>query len=89
MKRLEFLKSSLSEGDNVEALATRLQKEDKRFLRRHTRELEDSLEDMEVELENRLRSDVAVDKATLDLFSKMENIKEEIKTTKSFQEKYV
>lgn len=89
MKRLEFLKSSLSEGDNVEALATRLHKEDKRFLRRHTRELEDSLEDMEVELENRLRSDVAVDKATLDLFSKMENIKEEIKTTKAFQEKYV
>lgn len=89
MKRLEFLKSSISEGDNVEALATRLQKEDKRFLRRYTRELEDSLEDTEVELENRLRADVAVDKATLDLFSKMENIKEEIKTTKAFQEKYV
>lgn len=66
MKRRELLQSNLTEEKNVKTVVDTTVAKDQKFLKRAKRDLEDEIEDAEESLKNRLSSDTAIDKATIE-----------------------
>jgi hypothetical protein len=90
MKRVELLKQSLTEDKNVDLTIEKAVKDDKRFINRSARSIEDQIEDQEAKLEERLSSNTPLDASTIEsVFGNIKTLKEKLNLYKEFQEKYL
>lgn len=90
MKRKELLSATFSEEKNQESVLAEINKSDQRFLKRSKRDLEDKIEDLEMELENRLKSKTPLDKSVVEVtYQSLVDAKEELSLYKSFEENYI
>lgn len=89
MKRLELLNDSLGEKKDVQVLSKAVLSEDKKFMRRHIRDLEETVEDLESSLKARLSSDVPLDKSVLELYSQLDSAQDRLETAEYFMDSYL
>lgn len=90
MNRKQLLELSLNEDKNVENLVDVALSEDKRFIKRAKRNLEDEIEDLQAELRKRLSSNTPVDKSVVEVsYSQIKLKKEMLETYKSFESEYL
>jgi hypothetical protein len=90
MKRQELLQLRLNEDKQLETQITQTLKDDKKFIRRAKRDLEDSIEDLEAELQKRLSSEVALDKSIVEVhFTQLLAKKELLNTYEQFEKNYL
>lgn len=90
MKRNELLKQNLTEEKNVEVLVSDVAEQDRRFLKREQRALEDQIEDLQVELKKRLSSKSPLDKSTVEVtYGAIKTAKDSLKLYKEFQEEFI
>jgi hypothetical protein len=86
MNRKNLLEANLTEGQNVATVVTGVLAKDGKFLRKEKRNLEDSLEEAEEKLEERLTSNAPLDKSTVEvLFSNILDIEAKIKLYQKFE----
>ena len=90
MKRKELLEAGLTEEKNVTTVVTKTIKEDSKFLTRAKRDLEDKIQDLEDQLENRLSSQTALDKSVIEsLFNSIKENKTTLELYKEFEKTYI
>ena len=90
MKRNELLKQNLTEEKNVEVLVADVAEQDRRFLKREKRALEDAIEDLEVELKKRLSAKNPLDKSIVEVtYQAIKEKKELLNLYKSFENEHL
>ena len=90
MKRSELLKENLTEEKNVDVLVSDVQEQDRRFIKREKRNLEDQIEDLAVELKKRLSSKTPLDKSTIEVtYQAIKDKKQILDTYKEFEKEYL
>jgi len=90
MNRKQLLENSLTEEKNVASLIETTVAADTKFLKREKRNLEDTVEDLEEQLKQRLSSNTSLDKSTVEvMFTKVKDAKALLATYKEFEETYV
>lgn len=90
MKRKELLTATFSEEKNQETVLAEITKTDQRFIKRSKRDLEDKIEDLETELENRLKSKTPLDKSVVEVtYQALVDARKELSLYHSFEEKYL
>jgi hypothetical protein len=90
MRRKNLLEANLTEGQNVATVVTGVLAKDGKFLRKEKRNLEDSLEEAEEKLEERLTSNAPLDKSTVEvLFSNILDIEAKIKLYQKFESTFL
>lgn len=90
MNRKELLELSLNEDKNVINLVDVAISEDKRFIKRTKRNLEDEIEDLQVGLKKRLSSNMPVDGSVVEVtYAKIAEVKERLNLYKSFESEYL
>lgn len=67
MKRKDLLELALTENKNVSTVVASITKKDAKILEKLRRDLTDDIEKLEDELEERLSSNVPLDKATVEV----------------------
>lgn len=76
MNRKALLQAGLTENKNVETLVASTLKQDKKILAKAVRDLDDSIEETEEALEERLTSNVALDKSVVEVtYKKLQDLK--------------
>lgn len=87
MKRKELLSANLSEEKNVTTVVTNTMAKDTKFIRKAKRDLEDLIEEAEEKLEDRLSSNLPIDKSTVEmLFQGLITLKATLKLYEQFEE---
>lgn len=90
MKRNELLKQNLTEEKNVEVLVSDVAEQDKRFIKREKRALEDQIEDLQVDLKKRLGAKTPLDKSTIEVtYQAIKTAKETLELYKEFEKEYL
>lgn len=90
MKRQEMLKSTLTKESKEEVLITKTSKEDKKFITRSKRELEDAIEDLEKQMNDRLEQPVPLDKSVVEvLYFNISETKAKLALYESFEKSYL
>ena len=90
MNRKELLELSLNEDKNVTNLVSSALNDDKKFIKRAKRNLEDEIEDLESELKNRLSSSTPLDKSVIEVtYSQINDKMETLSLYESFEEEYL
>ena len=90
MNRKELLELSLNEDKNVINLVNVAISEDKRFIKRAKRNLEDEIEDLQVDLKNRLSSNSPVDASVVEVtYGQIKSIKEKLDLYVQFEKEYL
>ena len=90
MKRNDLLKQNLTEEKNVEVLVSDVAEQDRRFLKREQRALEDQIEDLQVELKKRLSSKSPLDKSTVEVtYAAIKTAKDKLELYKEFDKEFV
>lgn len=67
MNRKELLSANLSEEKNVTTVVTNTLAKDAKFIKKAKRDLEDRIEDAEEKLEERLSSNIPLDKSVVEV----------------------
>jgi hypothetical protein len=90
MNRRQLLASALTEEKNVSTLVATTIKKDNKVLSKAKRDLQDSLDEAEEALEQRLSTDAPLDKSVVEvLFAKVKNLKESIQLYEEFEKEYL
>lgn len=90
MKRQELLSVSFSQEKNQEVLVKEILAKDNKFIKREIRNLEDKIEDLEEELNARLKSQSALDSSTITvLFAGIKGAEKTLELYKEFQKEYL
>jgi len=85
-----LLQASLTEQKNVDSVVEKTQKADEKFLKRAKRDLEDTIEELETQLEERLSSSTPLDKSTVEnLFQSIVDNKAMLELYKEFEKEYI
>lgn len=89
MKRATLLQSGLTEEKNVQSVVATTVAKDQKFIKREKRNLEDSIEDDEEQLSQRLQSELPVDKSTIEvLYKGIQEKKEKLELYKAFETEF-
>lgn len=89
MKRATLLQSGLTEEKNVQSVVATTVAKDQKFIKREKRNLEDSIEDDEEQLSQRLQSELPVDKSTIEvLYKGIQEKKERLELYKAFETEF-
>jgi hypothetical protein len=90
MKRKELLETTLSEEKNVNVVLEVTTKADAKFLKRTKRDLEDKIEDLQEQLQNRLSSTEPLDKSVVEnLYNQLVNTKSTLELYKTFEKEFI
>jgi hypothetical protein len=90
MKRKEYLESAMTEEKNVATVVSTTLKKDAKVLSKAKRDLEDDLDEAEEVLEERLSSNVTLDKSVIEvLFAKIQDLKSTLALYKEFEKTYL
>lgn len=90
MKRRSLLEVTLSEEKNVATVLNNTTNADAKFLKRTKRDLEDSLEDLQEKLQNRLASTEPLDKSVVEvLFNNIQNTKSLLNLYDTFEKEFI
>lgn len=90
MKRSELLKQNLTKDQDTELTIKKTLRDDERILKREQRAIEDSIEDLEIGLRDRLSAEAPLDKATVEVtFRNIQQKKELLSLYKQFREEYL
>jgi len=90
MKRAELLQQTLTEEKNVDVLVSSVESDDKKFLKRRKRNLEDQIEDLEEELRNRLSSKEPLEQATVEVtYQAIKTKKDVLDLYKQFEKEHI
>ena len=89
MNRKQYLESAMTEEKNVATVVASTLKKDAKVLSKAKRDLEDALDEAEESLEERLSSNIPLDKSVVEvLFSKISDLKSTIALYESFEKAY-
>jgi predicted nucleic acid-binding protein len=89
MNRKQLLESAMTEEKNVATVVTTTLKKDAKVLNKAKRDLEDALDEAEETLEERLSSNVPLDKSVIEvLFAKTQQLKNILALYDDFDELY-
>lgn len=90
MKRKELLENSLQEEKNLQTVVSNTTKQDSKFLTREKRNLEDKIEDLKEQLEQRLSQTSAIDKSVIEvLYNSMKETEKTLGLYKSFESEFI
>lgn len=90
MKRSELLQENLTKDQDTDLAIKKVLQDDSRILKREQRQIEDEVEDLEVELRDRLSSTASLDKSVvLGIYSTIQAKKQQISLYKSFREEFL
>ena len=88
--RRTLLKTSFSKDENVEAVFAEILEEDKDFLVRAKRDLDDEIKELEKQLKKRFKSQVVLDKATIEsTYGGIQDAKAKLQLYKDFEKAYI
>lgn len=89
MNRKQLLESAMTEEKNVATVVTTTLKKDAKVLNKAKRDLEDTLDEVEESLEERLSSNVPLDKSVVEvLFAKRQHLRSLLDLYDEFEEAY-
>ncbi len=90
MKRKDYLESAMTEEKNVATVVATTLKKDIKVLNKAKRDLQDTLDEAEESLEERLSSSTSLDKSVVEvLFAKIKQLTTTIALYEEFEEKYL
>lgn len=90
MKRKELLLASLAKEGNVDSIVESTTNKDKKFLKRAKRDLEDKIEELKDQLEERLGSSMPLDKSVIEVtFHSIKDNEATLELYKSFEKEYI
>ena len=90
MKRKDQLESAITEEKNVATVVATTLKKDIKVLNKAKRDLQDTLDEAEESLEERLSSSTSLDKSVVEvLFAKIKQLTTTIALYEEFEEKYL
>ena len=90
MNRKQLLESAMTEEKNVSTLVASTLKRDTKVLSKAKRDLQDSLDEAEDALEQRLSADAPLDKSVVEvLFARIKDLKTSIKLYEEFEKEYL
>lgn len=90
MNRKELLSVSLSEEKNVTTVVTNTLAKDAKFLKKEKRNLEDQIEDAEEKLEERLSSNIPLDKSVVEvLYDSLIGLKATLSLYEKFETEFL
>jgi len=90
MNRKQLLESSITEQKNVDTVIAITLKKDAKTINKAKRDLEDQLEEAEEALEERLSSDVPLDKSVVEVtYSKIKDLKASLALYKEFEKEFL
>ena len=90
MKRKDYLESAMTEEKNVATVVATTLKKDIKVLNKANRDLQDTLDEAEESLEERLSSSTSLDKSVVEvLFAKIKQLTTTIALYEEFEEKYL
>lgn len=89
MNRKQLLESAMTEEKNVATVVSTTLKKDAKVLSKAKRDLEDTLDEAEEVLEERLSSNVPLDKSVVELlFARIQDLKNTLDLYDAFNEMY-
>jgi hypothetical protein len=89
MNRKQLLESAMTEEKNVATVVTTTLKKDAKVLSKAKRDLEDALDEADEALEERLSSNVPLDKSVVEvLFAKIQGLRKLLDLYDEFEEAY-
>lgn len=90
MKRKDYLESAMTEEKNVATVVATTLKKDIKLFNKAKRDLQDTLDEAEESLEERLSSSTSLDKSVVEvLFAKIKQLTTTIALYEEFEEKYL
>jgi len=90
MNRKQLLESAMTEEKNVNAVVASTLKKDSKFLTKAKRDLEDKLDDVEESIEERLSSNLPLDRSVVEaLFAERESLKASIELYEKFEKEFI
>lgn len=90
MNRKELLESSLTEDKNVNTVVVNTLKKDVKAINKAKRDLQDALEEAEDQLEDRLSSNVPLDKSTVEVvYAKVKDLKDTLALYEAFEKEFL
>lgn len=90
MKRKSLLEASLTEDKNVTTVVTATLAKDLKSLKKAKRDIEDKLEEAEEALEERLSSNVPLDKSVVEVtYANLKRLKETLDLYSEFENAYL
>lgn len=90
MNRKQLLEQTLLEEKNTNTILEATLKSDNKFLKRTKRELEDKIEDLEEQIQNRLAQPEAIDKSVVEnLYNSLVDTKSTLTLYQEFEKSFI